>query len=211
MVRMIPMIPAGIICNIFIGLLVGKIYGVVLICKFLYIVLGYVRSLTSYSCRLPLYRHCRPSLCCHRPRRCILGVRFPSSCYCCSRCRFRFCGRQYLHCQTCVASRAKLGGWSVPDHGSGKYYLIVLYPCMLTIIKLGTSFGLAITTIVFDRVRAEESSKLGIIIDSQGLNAPPGAQLKAYRAAQWTVMGFGVFGECYLLASHHILTIYPGM
>ena len=33
MVRMIPMIPAGIICNIFIGLLVGKIYGVVLICK----------------------------------------------------------------------------------------------------------------------------------------------------------------------------------
>ena len=36
---------------------------------------------------------------------------------------------------------------------------------------------------------------LGVVIDSQGLNAPPEAQLKAYRAAQWTVMGFGVFGQ----------------
>lgn len=34
MIRMIPMIPAGIICNIIIGLVIGRLPAVVLICEF---------------------------------------------------------------------------------------------------------------------------------------------------------------------------------
>ena len=60
---------------------------------------------------------------------------------------------------------------------------------------MGTAIGLSITTIVFDRVRRNQSVELGVVIDAVGSNAPPEAQLKAYRAAQWTVLGLGLFCE----------------
>ncbi|KAH8104781.1 efflux transporter [Cristinia sonorae] len=62
-----------------------------------------------------------------------------------------------------------------------------------TMAMLGQAFGLAISTIVFDRVRSTESSKLGVTIDKLGLNAPREAQLKAYRATSWTMVGFSLF------------------
>ncbi|THH29111.1 hypothetical protein EUX98_g5075 [Antrodiella citrinella] len=62
-----------------------------------------------------------------------------------------------------------------------------------TMSMLGQAFGLAITNIVFDRVRATKSAEMGVIIDRVGLNAPRPAQLKAYRAAAWTIAGFAFF------------------
>jgi hypothetical protein len=51
-----------------------------------------------------------------------------------------------------------------------------------TMTQLGTSFGLTISTIVYDRVReAHNSGDLAA------------AQLAGYRAAQWTCFGFGIF------------------
>lgn len=60
--------------------------------------------------------------------------------------------------------------------------------------QLGTALGLAVTTIVYDRVLATQSSLLGVTIDTSGTNAPKPAQLKAYQAAEWTAFGFGILG-----------------
>lgn len=71
-----------------------------------------------------------------------------------------------------------------------------------TMTQLGTSFGLAITTLLFNRVREMESAKLGVTVgdgfDSEG---PPHAQLLAYRAAEWGGFGFGVVATllCFFL------------
>lgn len=64
-----------------------------------------------------------------------------------------------------------------------------------TMSQLGTAIGLSITTIVFDRVRRDQSLKLGVVIDALGTNAPLAAQLDAYKAAQWTVCGLGFFSS----------------
>jgi predicted MFS family arabinose efflux permease len=62
-----------------------------------------------------------------------------------------------------------------------------------TMTQLGTSFGLAITTLVFDHVRRMESAKLGVTAgDGFDSFAPPRAQLLAYRAAEWGGFGFGI-------------------
>ncbi|KAI6037704.1 major facilitator superfamily domain-containing protein [Pisolithus marmoratus] len=59
-----------------------------------------------------------------------------------------------------------------------------------TMTQIGTAFGLTITTIVFDRVVSSESAKLGVTLNSTGSNAPLAANLKGYRAAQWTAAAF---------------------
>jgi MFS family permease len=61
-----------------------------------------------------------------------------------------------------------------------------------TMTQLGTSFGLAITTIVFNRVQADESAKLG---NHFGADPPKEAQLLAYRSASWGAFAFGVVGS----------------
>jgi hypothetical protein len=53
----------------------------------------------------------------------------------------------------------------------------------LTMTQLGTSFGLTVSTIVFDRVVQRH---------------PGNGGLAGYRAAQWTAFGFGLFGLSFL-------------
>ncbi|KAF8625057.1 hypothetical protein AX15_005579 [Amanita polypyramis BW_CC] len=64
-----------------------------------------------------------------------------------------------------------------------------------TLTQLGTSFGLAITTIAHNRVTSHESVRTGIIPDSQSSNVPPEAQLQGYRAAQWAGFAFAMGGK----------------
>ena len=53
-----------------------------------------------------------------------------------------------------------------------------------TLTQLGTAFGIAISTVVFDQTFArEESGSVGV-------------GLAAYKDAMWTGFGFGVFGAC---------------
>lgn len=63
-----------------------------------------------------------------------------------------------------------------------------------TMAMFGQAFGLSITTIVFDRVRASKSAELGVVAGPDGANAPRPAQLQAYRATSWTIVGFTLFG-----------------
>ncbi|TDL21098.1 efflux transporter [Rickenella mellea] len=63
-----------------------------------------------------------------------------------------------------------------------------------TLTQLGTAFGLAITTIVHNRVLRREAAKLGYDTAHSLQDAPAPAQLKSYRAAQWTAFAFPIFG-----------------
>jgi len=61
-----------------------------------------------------------------------------------------------------------------------------------TLTQLGTSFGLAISTIVNNRVVKEQTAKAGIIPNRTGSNAPAEALLRGFKAAQWTGFGFAM-------------------
>ncbi|KAL0949753.1 hypothetical protein HGRIS_009791 [Hohenbuehelia grisea] len=61
-----------------------------------------------------------------------------------------------------------------------------------TMTQLGTALGIPVSTIVFNRVVAQDSRRMGIIVDATGSNAPPQARLNGYRAAQWTAFAFGI-------------------
>jgi hypothetical protein len=68
----------------------------------------------------------------------------------------------------------------------------------MNFFQLGTAFGLAITTIIYNQVRSKESASLGgggrI---NNGLNdvALRRADLLAYRAAAWGAFSFGLLGK----------------
>ncbi|KAI0060675.1 efflux transporter [Artomyces pyxidatus] len=59
--------------------------------------------------------------------------------------------------------------------------------------QVGTAIGLSVSTIVFNSVLKSQSARLGVQVDKAGDNAPEHAQLKAYHAAQWTGVAFGIF------------------
>ena len=62
--------------------------------------------------------------------------------------------------------------------------------------QLGTAFGLAITTIVYNTVLERDSLSLGVDLDVSGSDAAPrAAQLHAYQDANWGAFAFGVMGE----------------
>ncbi|EKM57838.1 uncharacterized protein PHACADRAFT_251711 [Phanerochaete carnosa HHB-10118-sp] len=63
-----------------------------------------------------------------------------------------------------------------------------------TMSQLGNSFGLAITTIIFNSVLAKDSKKAGVAVNKSGTNAPYFAQEDAYKAAMWGGFAFGVLG-----------------
>ncbi|KAI0345781.1 hypothetical protein BDW22DRAFT_1426436 [Trametopsis cervina] len=63
-----------------------------------------------------------------------------------------------------------------------------------TMTQLGTSFGLAITTILFNTTLKKRSLAAGVEVNLSGSNAPQSAQLDAYKAAMWGAFGFGMFG-----------------
>ncbi|CCM06311.1 uncharacterized protein FIBRA_08562 [Fibroporia radiculosa] len=63
-----------------------------------------------------------------------------------------------------------------------------------TMTQLGSAFGLAITTIVYDSQLSKESRKYGVIVNQNGTNAPPAAQLASYKGAMWAGFAIGVLG-----------------
>ncbi|KAI0350433.1 efflux transporter [Trametes cingulata] len=63
-----------------------------------------------------------------------------------------------------------------------------------TLTQVGTAFGLAISTIVFDATLSESAARYGVVVDKSGTNAPREAQLDAYKDAMWTGCGFGFCG-----------------
>lgn len=63
-----------------------------------------------------------------------------------------------------------------------------------TMTQLGSSFGLAITTIIFNATLTKQSLKEGVVVNKSGTNAPWDAQLAAYKDAMWGGFAFGVIG-----------------
>ena len=65
----------------------------------------------------------------------------------------------------------------------------------LCLNQIGTSFGVTITTIVFNKIVARDSKRLGYTGITSDTTAPPSARISGYRAAQWTAFGFAVLCE----------------
>ncbi|TBU27560.1 MFS general substrate transporter [Dichomitus squalens] len=63
-----------------------------------------------------------------------------------------------------------------------------------TITQLGTAFGLAISTVVFNATLKSRSESLGVALNKGGTNAPKPAQLTAYKDAMWSGFAFALFG-----------------
>ena len=74
-----------------------------------------------------------------------------------------------------------------------------------TMTQLGTSFGLAITTIIYNSTLSTQSKKVGVHVNSSGTNAPRFAQFDAYRAAMWGGFTFGIIGA--LLAAMFLRSV----
>ena len=64
-----------------------------------------------------------------------------------------------------------------------------------TLTQLGTAFGLAISTVVFNSTLRSKARELGVSATVDGSNAPQEAQLAAYKGAMWSGFGFGIFGR----------------
>ncbi|PBK86271.1 putative efflux transporter [Armillaria gallica] len=61
-----------------------------------------------------------------------------------------------------------------------------------TMTQLGTSVGVTVSTVVFDRVLRQRSADMGVILDVSAAGAPREAQLDSYKAAEWTNFAFGM-------------------
>ncbi|KAI0668013.1 efflux transporter [Trametes maxima] len=69
-----------------------------------------------------------------------------------------------------------------------------------TLTQVGTAFGIAISTIVFNASLKREARERGVVVDGGGANAPKGAQLVAYKDAMWSGAAFGFFGAILAVA-----------
>lgn len=66
-----------------------------------------------------------------------------------------------------------------------------------TMNQVGTALGVTVTTIIYNRVVAQSSAKMGIIVDTSNSNAPREALLHGYKAAAWGSFAFGVVGTIF--------------
>ncbi|KAK0236923.1 efflux transporter [Armillaria nabsnona] len=63
-----------------------------------------------------------------------------------------------------------------------------------TMYQIGTALGVTVSTIVFNRVVAQDSLNMGIVVDNANSNAPREGLLNGYKAAEWTAFAFGAIG-----------------
>ncbi|KAA1477463.1 efflux transporter, partial [Dentipellis sp. KUC8613] len=160
MVRFLPMFVTGVLCNIAIAVVIGRI-DVALILMFGTALTGVANIFFAVIQADASY----------------WATGFPSAILCVFGADFVF-----------SAGTIFIAKVSLPHEQS------VAGALFQTMTQLGTSFGLAITTIVFNRVLAKQSSDMGVIVDDAGTNAPMEAQLRAYRAAEWAAFAFGILG-----------------
>ena len=63
-----------------------------------------------------------------------------------------------------------------------------------TLTQMGTAFGLAISTVVYNATLKKSAGADGVLLNVEGTNAPRDAQLTAYKDANWTGFAFGMVG-----------------
>ncbi|KAJ7587489.1 putative efflux transporter [Mycena floridula] len=157
-VRLLPMFLTGILCNVLVALVVGRISVIWLI--------GFGTAITSTASLLfalinpdaPYWAFGFPAA--------IVGV----------------VGADFVF----SAGTIFVAKESLPQEQS------VAGGLFQTMTQLGTSVGVTISTVVFNRILERECDRFGVMPDPSGRNAPRSAQLSSYKAAQWTAFGFGV-------------------
>lgn len=80
---------------------------------------------------------------------------------------------------------------------ASQQYQYPYLPCQSYPPKIGTSIGLALTSVVLDKTIAKKAHSLGVSVPPGGAasdNAPPEALLAGYRAAQWFNFAFVMVG-----------------
>ncbi|EMD33363.1 hypothetical protein CERSUDRAFT_142330 [Gelatoporia subvermispora B] len=161
MVRFIPMFITGVLCNVIVALVVGRIPGVILIAS--------GTALTSVAS--VLFANIVPSA----P---YWAFGFPAAIVSVFGADFVFSSGTLFVAKVCLPHEQSVGG-----------------ALFQTVTQLGTSFGLAISTIVYDSSLAKASLARGIVVNIDGTNAPQPAQLVAYKDAMWTGFAFGIAGS----------------
>jgi hypothetical protein len=166
MVRLLPMFVAGVLVNVIVALVVGRVNVVILISTC-------IRALYLPSCA-----HTAPAI--------------GTLCTACATLLFALIktGASYWAFGFPAAVLSVCGADFVFSTGT-LFVAKVALPgeqslagaLFLTMTQLGTSFGLTVSTIVFDRVVQRQ---------------PGNGGLAGYRAAQWTAFGFGLFGLSFL-------------
>lgn len=75
---------------------------------------------------------------------------------------------------------------------------------------MGTALGVTVTTIVFNRVVAQDARRLGLDPASKspdgGVPDHSATMLGGYRAAQWTAFAFGAIGEWVVSDGHFLFS-----
>ncbi|KAK0430501.1 efflux transporter [Armillaria borealis] len=71
-----------------------------------------------------------------------------------------------------------------------------------TMYQIGTALGVTVSTIVFNRVVAQDSLNMGVVVDNANSNAPQEALLNGYKAAEWTAFAFGAIGLSFICFHH---------
>lgn len=66
-----------------------------------------------------------------------------------------------------------------------------------TMNQIGTALGVTVTTIIYNRVVAQNSAKMGVIVNASASNAPREALLDGYKAAAWGSFAFGIIGTIF--------------
>ncbi|KAI0327086.1 efflux transporter [Cubamyces sp. BRFM 1775] len=160
MVRMTPMFITGIICNLVVALVVGRIPAVFLI------VIG---TLFTGLANL-LFAVIDPAA----P---FWAYGFPAAIISVFGADFVFATGTLFVAKVCLPHEQSVGG-----------------ALFQTLTQVGTAFGVAISTIVFNSTTAKSSKQYGVVVNESGTDAPRPAQLVAYRDAMWTGCAFGLAG-----------------
>ncbi|KAL7279527.1 hypothetical protein ACG7TL_007373 [Trametes sanguinea] len=160
MVRVLPMCVAGVVCNLIVAVLVGRVPVVFLI------VIGTL--LTGVSNLL---------FAVIKPAAPYWAFGFPAAILSVFGADFVYATGTLFVAKVCLPHEQSVGG-----------------ALFQTLTQVGTAFGIALTTIVFNATIAKSSLEDGVHVNKSATNAPRPAQLVAYKDAFWTAAAFGFVG-----------------
>ncbi|KAI8974619.1 efflux transporter [Trametes punicea] len=160
MVRTLPMCITGVLCNVVVALVVGRVPAVFLLAT---------GTLLSGVANL-LFAVINPAAT-------YWAFGFPAAIVSVFGADFVFSTGTLFVAKVCLPHEQSVGG-----------------ALFQTLTQVGTAFGIAISTIVFNATIAKSSLTYGVHVNKSGTNAPRPAQLVAYKDAMWTGCAFGFAG-----------------
>jgi len=186
MLRILPMFFSGVVANIVIALIIGRIDVVYIVGALFSSLVRLIPSLTlsrSSSSILPavgtLLTGCANIFfAVIDPSASYWASGFPSACLVVLGADFTFASGTMFISKVSPLSEQSVAG--------------ALFQAMT---QIGSAIGLSVSTNVFNGVLRAQSSSLGVSLDRGSDGAPPAAQLKAYQAAMWTGFAFGILCE----------------